>query len=165
MNIVNTEIMSDFMVSEHFDVRELVSKKLFMKWGARSRWFVPQTYIDALEFLRKLLNDHYGRKVYMVVNNWHAGGRFQYRGFRDKTWSNVSKSDSLHKQCLGGDFNAYFSGGDMIPIVEVYELLKSKEKELLEHGITTLENVEFTKGWIHFDMRNTGMDELLIVNP
>ena len=49
--------------------------------------------------------------------------------------------------------------------VEVNRIIFNHEKRLMDKGLTTVENVEFTKTWNHLDCRPTNMTKLLIVNP
>jgi len=35
----------------------------------------------------------------------------------------------------------------------------------LDLGLTTIEDGEFAKNWVHWDIRNTGLKEIKIVKP
>ena len=50
---------------------------------------------------------------------------------------------------------------------ELYQWILERQDKMLEFGVTTIENVEFTKTWIHLDSRNYGFNikELQIFTP
>lgn len=155
-------------VSEHFDIKELVSKALYNKWGAtKSKWFVPQTAIQTLEDFRAFCCEMAGEEVTITVNNWCFGGDWNYRGFRDKTWSGSSSSDSFHKQARAWDVNVYVKRTNkMINCDTIRDWMVEHSKRMIAIGITTIEDGDIAKTWVHFDGRNTGFtDKLLVVKP
>lgn len=140
-------------ISEHFDVRELVTPEIYAKFGSNSKWFVTEKQINFAEFLR----NHFGKAI--TINNWHTGGHLQNRGTRNPI-SDVGAVYSQHKLANGIDFNVSGMGSD-----QVYDYILANEKLFMEAGLTTLENKLFTKGWTHADFRITGLNHILIVNP
>lgn len=65
-------------LKKYFDIRELVSKDVYNKFG-QTAWRVFST--ELLETLLVLRTDIL--KVPLVCNNWKAGGEFTQRGFRE----------------------------------------------------------------------------------
>lgn len=65
-------------VRAYFDVRELVSKAVWQKYGESSwRFFDPRLLAVLLALRRDIL------RVPLVCNNWSSGGTLQQRGLRE----------------------------------------------------------------------------------
>ncbi len=140
-------------ISEHFDVREIVTPEIYAKFGENSKWFVSEKQIRFAEFLRM----HFGKAI--TINNWHTGGHLQNRGTRNPI-TDVGAVYSQHKLMNAVDINVSGMNSD-----EVYDHILANEKLFMSAGLTTMENKSFTKGWTHCDFRITGLDHILIVNP
>lgn len=65
-------------LKKYFDVRELVSKDVFNKFGQNAWRVFDEKLLKTLLALRtEILN------VPLICNNWKAGGTFTQRGFRE----------------------------------------------------------------------------------
>lgn len=77
--------------NKYFDVKELVSKQTFDKYGDNSIQFLDKTALIALENVREILG------VPLICNNWSAGGSRSQSGYREPD-SSVGVAKSMHKQ-------------------------------------------------------------------
>lgn len=139
--------------SDHFILQEFVPKDIYDQWGEKSMWFIDQRIVELADGLR----EYFGKQI--TINNWHTGGHFNYRGYRDPECTQGAKQ-SQHRFGRGMDFNVQGMTSD-----EVYDAIMEHEKAFMAMGITTMENKLHTVGWTHVDIRNHGMDQILIVNP
>lgn len=64
-------------VKKYFKLEELVSEAVYKKYG-ETAWFIFQT-----ELLVSILLIRVGIGMPITVNNWHSGGRFDERGYRE----------------------------------------------------------------------------------
>ena len=171
-------------ISEHFDVRELVPKEVFDVWGYKSAQFVSDNIVNILEFTHGFFEQHFKAEdsnvdsVSIMINNWHTGGTFNWRGLRtvDYINSQIAKGIKTAKlsQHVGGSTNASdinvvlkFKGGKTLIVNSdiIYDLILKNEAAFMTAGLTTLENKSMTKGWTHIDCRYTGLKNIYIVNP
>lgn len=148
--------------SKWFDIREYVHPLHFnpQRWE-RARWYVSDFQRDMAETLRELL----GQPIFL--NNWHNGdGGRMGRGTRPPGYrppGGAALSQHYLKCALD------VSGKSATPA----EILKAIEGDLLRFqalGLTTVEDVGFTKTWLHLDCRPRlkGVhpdDGLLVVRP
>lgn len=140
-------------LSKHFSIEEFVPKPIFDRYMANSKWFIDPKLVAIAEFIREEF------ELPMTINNWHKGGKFQERGYRVPTTQTGARY-SQHKFGRAIDFNI-----QGIPPQEVAEWIKASFAYLKPLGLTTIEHPDDTPTWTHIDVRNSGMNELLIVNP
>lgn len=135
---------------KYFELRELVGPAVHAKWGERAWQFLQAPALITLDQLR----ERFGR---IIVNNWHAGGTYKESGLRDFETS-TGAGMSQHK--FGGAFDT--KPRDTTPqAMHAYILAHPGEFPYL----TTLEAIESTPTWLHFDVRNHGSDGILVVKP
>lgn len=79
---------------KNFDIKELVSKITFNKYGERAWQFYDQRILECLQYVR----DFYG--VPVTVNDWYKGGRFQYRGFDEGGFRKHGYSQHNHGRAI-----------------------------------------------------------------
>jgi len=127
-------------ISNNFDLKEVVCKRIYTQYSERSIWFVTPWMINTLQSIR----NYFG--VPVEVNTWWKnGGNKQYRGHRPYDCPEGAPN-SFHKMSLAVDFDVI--GKDSI---EVYnEIIKNHVKIGLD--ITTIESG--TNGWNHVGNRN-----------
>ena len=136
------------MKSKYFKIQELVSKKVYEKYGETSWIFIDENLIKILDLLR----EHFGKPL--TVNNWLWGGELQQRGLRtnldemvrDKTLQNKLY---ISQHCLGKAVDFNVKGLSVEGVYE--EILKNREKFYL---ISRIENIRNTPSWIHIDVAN-----------
>lgn len=140
--------MSNFI--KHFDLEELVHPSFIKIFGPRCRMFLQQQALATLVQMRELLGP-------ITVNNWHVGGNYELSGLRPSDTS-IGAKYSIHK--YGGAFDCKFR--DVTPReAQEYILTNSNQFPLLRR----MENVDFTPTWLHFDVANTGVDDIIVFNP
>lgn len=141
-------------ISEDFYLDEVIPPEIYSARGERSIALMDDRILKGLQLLRT-----YAR-VPFVINNWQTGGKFHESGLR------------LHNTRTGAKWSQHKFGRalDIKPkgmtIRQLFAILKAHEDEFVSQGlITTVENIDYTLTWLHIDCRNTGLNELLIVNP
>lgn len=140
-------------LNDYFELQEFVPPQIYSKFGDRSIQFLDPKIIALATAYREFF------KLPVKINNWHTGGPYSYRGYRPPR-VNIGSEYSQHKFGRAFDCNigSYTSQQMFDLIVENFEHFK-------QYGLTTLENYKFTDGWLHSDVRVTGIDKLLIVDP
>ncbi len=140
-------------INDRFDLEEFVPPQTIKLFGANAIWFVDPKIITLATAYREFF------KLPVVINNWHKGGKFSYRGYRPPR-VNVGAEYSQHK--LGNAFDCNI--GSMTE-KQMFNAIKENFSFFKEFGLTTVEDYRFTPGWLHSDIRTTNSDELLIVKP
>jgi hypothetical protein len=140
-------------ISAHFDLREFVPKSVYDIFGDSSIQFIDPRIINLAEFYRS----YFGKAV--TVNTWSNGGAFKERGFREPN-TTTGAMYSQHKMGRAFDCNV-----DGITPNEMYIEILKKPQPFIERGLTTLESISYTTGWLHSDCRNVqGFDVTLFTN-
>ena len=175
-------------ISPNFDVRQFVPKEVFTQFGENSKWFVSHSIVNAAEASLKVFTDHYKAKypnvlsVKMIINNWHEGGTFNWRGLRtykyiaagvDAANKNHAAQPATMSQHMGGSTNAidqnivlvFKDKSITVDSNEVRSLILANEKYFMDAGITTLEDGHFAPTWCHMDCRWTGLDHIFVMKP
>lgn len=140
-------------LTTNFYLTEFVSKDIYSVYGERSIIFLDKRLVLLMQRIR----DHVGKTI--TVNNWKEGGLLSNRAYRVPDSSTGGRL-SQHKFGRAADFNVEGMGDD-----ETDQMIIDNYKLFSGYGLTTIENPLFTKGWTHIDLRWTGMDTLLQVNP
>lgn len=153
-------------LNAYFDLREFIPKHVYDEFGAQfCLRFVNPTVLRYSTWIKEMLHAHYGQEVSVRINDWHYGGSFNNRAYRDPK-STVGKWTSTHRLCMATDMDFKFKAtGKQIPVKEIYDLILSKEKEAMSFGITRLEDIRDTPTWLHTDCSYTGLDRIQIVRP
>lgn len=140
--------------NEPFEIEEFVPKGIFRKFGANSIWYISKDVVESIVYLRHWFN------APIILNNWHVGGEFQNRVFRQPDCP-TGAFLSQHKFKDAADFNV-----NGLTSKQVCTRIIDAWPELRQHvKFTTMENMEYTRGWTHMDCRWHEGDDLLIVNP
>lgn len=105
--------------------------------------------------IAQFYRDYFGREV--VINNWHTGGNFSLRGWRPQD-TKIGARFSQHK--LGKAFDCNIKG---LSDREVYETILKNKELFYEKGVRRLEDIRYTTGWLHTDIKET--NELKIFIP
>lgn len=141
------------MKSKYFRIEELVSEKVYKRYGEKAWEFIDTRLIKAIDLLR----EHFNKPI--TVNNWLWGGNLEQRGLRANKDEIVANKKDLYisQHCLGKAVDFNVKG---LSVQEVYnEILKNKDKFYL---ISRIENIKDTPTWIHIDVANT--DKFIIFN-
>jgi hypothetical protein len=135
---------------EHFALVELVDPVIFQARGDRCWELLQVSALQTLEQLRKVFGP-------IIVNNWHSGGPHKESGLRQFTTA-TGNEYSMHK--YGGAYDCKFKSTSPKEAA-TYILAHPDEFPLL----TTLENVDKTISWLHFDVRNHSKKGIWVVDP
>ena len=132
-----------YYLPQHFHVCELVPRSLYDKEGENSIMVMDERILWTLDALR----DYFGKSI--TVNNWHDGGQFSQRGFRDDL--TVGAPLSQHRYGRAADFDIQgITAADFRSMVKQGKLLKELQ------FVTRIEETNNGKpiGWIHVDICN-----------
>lgn len=135
---------------EFFRIEELVPPGVHAARGARAWELLQVPALVTLDQLRR----KFGR---LVVNDWHAGGKFKESGLREFGAATGAKY-SQHK--FGGGFDVKPRDAT---VVEMFDYIRANPAQFPH--LTTLEDVAFTPTWLHFDVRNHAHAGILVVKP
>ena len=126
-------------VSEHFDLRELVSPEIYLKSNITDRAFdfINANAIDVLEQIR----EEYGP---VTINTWHNGGNYKNSGLRAPD-TTVGARYSAHK--FGTAFDLKFKNTN--PVSVYNDILNNQGKYPL---IRRMEDANETKTWLHIEV-------------
>ncbi len=134
-------------LKRYFSIKELVSKDVYLKYGETAWQFFDVRLLETLLFIREKLD------LPITINNWHLGGEFQQRGFRENTCEivrNRTKKNHIYcsahvtGQAVDLDVNSMTAEDIRDWIVESQEILPHPIR--LEDGVA----------WIHLDCRDAG---------
>lgn len=169
----------------NFDVRELVPKVTYQKFGNLSIRFIQRSALQWLQFSRSFFDAPH------IVNNWHVGGNLNLRGYRPPDagflrrlkrngFGDYSKKlrrelaekgfdlelletgswFSDHKMGIAFDYNV----AGMTPDRTRSEILQNEEL-FMDYGLTTIEHGDFAPSWVHGSARETGESTIQIIKP
>lgn len=122
-----------------FVIQELVTPECFASRGASAIELLDPKILRVLGQLRA----DYGP---LIVNNWHTGGAFKYRGYRPADCP-VGAAKSMHKQGKAIDCHS--------PRIPVETMRKEViAKAATNHPIYSLiGGIELDVNWLHVDVR------------
>ncbi len=161
-------------VAENFCLQEFVSKNTWSKWGAKSMWFVDPKLFSLAQFYKEFFTMHYqADDVFIVINNWHVGGSYIGRGYREPQQYNEGQfskrpnSESQHRYGRAFDCDIIIKNGTRYEAdyIEIQKIINENKDLFMQKGLTTLEDPAIAKTWLHSDVRNTGLDHIKIVRP
>lgn len=143
--------MERYKISENFYLDEVMHPDVYKKFGKKSRWFIDQRLIDIVQYIRTATAEP------ITINTWFDGGRFKERGLRNPATTTGAKY-SQHKFGKALDFTVSGMTAD-----EVREkILGEWKQDLMNLGLTA---IEAGVSWVHIDVRNTGVDDIMIFYP
>tara|TARA_R110000868_G_scaffold407706_2_gene689405 strand:- start:61 stop:522 length:462 start_codon:yes stop_codon:yes gene_type:complete len=152
------------LLTKNFDIQEFVPMSLYKLYGDSCIRFIDNRIPLLAQAYKDILTELYKEEVLVTINNKYKGGQFNERGFREfDTTTGALYSD--HK--YGRAFDSSFSlrDGRVLPIKEVYQKLLLRLPQLQLIGLTTFEDLEFSKTWLHSSVRYTNTNKITIVKP
>lgn len=135
-------------VSENFHLKEFMPTRTYSRWGDSCIWFLDPRVITIAQLLRT-------RTAAITIN----GNGYNMSGFRPP-YTKVGASLSQHR--FGRAIDVKVKGWTP---TEIQKEIEDNFEIYQKAGLTTIENVEFTKTWNHLDCRWTNQPTLKIVNP
>lgn len=144
---------------KHFNIKELVSRPVYEKYGDRAWIFIDDDIKDFLDTVR----EHFNRPI--TVNNWGFGGDLQQRGLRANTDSLVKDKTlknqiylSAHNLGRAIDFNVK----GLTPKQVYNDILKNENKFKM---IKRIEHIDSTPTWVHVDTIEHNDNGIYIFKP
>lgn len=138
-------------LTANIDIRELVPKDVYLKYGDGSVRFIDHRLPAILERIRELC----GGKP-MTLNDWYYGGRFNLRGFRPANCT-IGAVKSQHKLGKASDFTIKGMTAD-----QVRDVIRLNSVELMQMGLT---RIEIGISWVHIDLKETGLSHIYEFKP
>lgn len=150
--------------SPFFDIREWVDERTWNLRGLSCASLIEPRQVRISDLLRELAN------APNVINNWHfyrpGPGRkkFVASGFR-AVWENTGGDLSQHRRGCASDNKI-----EGLNERQMFEIVMDNRAAFLAVGLTTIEDVAFTPGWLHLDSRPRILglhpeNDFLIVRP
>jgi hypothetical protein len=136
-------------VSKDFSLAEFVPPSIYEHFVDKSVWFIDPRIVVIAQFIR----DRFDATV--TINNYLAGGNYQYSAFRDHLCS-IGATNSQHRHGRAIDFRVKGMSPD-----EIRADIIANFEQYRKAGLTTIE--AGTATWIHADCRFTNQNSLLIV--
>lgn len=149
----------------NFKLQEFVPRRVYEYFGKNAIWCVDFDLIRLAQYMREYFNES------MTINNWHTGGKFQYRGFRPDVFYYEKQTDGSYKSKRKGKYSQHRYGRALDCNLsktspdEMREEIMRNEEMWLKVGLTTIEDGRFAPTWFHGDMRNTGKSTIFVVKP
>lgn len=138
-------------LSQHIDLRELFPPETITMHGDKCADLIDPRLPVILERIRELCGDKS-----MILNTWHKGGTFKYRGYRPEHLA-IGAKKSMHKQGMAADFDIAGLTAD-----KVRNIIRENQNELMALGLT---RIEVGISWVHIDLKPTGLNKLTEFAP
>lgn len=123
---------------KYFKAFELVDKDTYEKMGEEALSLFTPASLQALDDLREF----FGCPI--IINDWHCGGDFQWRGWR--TTAKAAELGAPHSQhALGNAFDCTVFG---LTAPEARRIILANQDKPLLQKITRLED---GVSWVHLD--------------
>lgn len=132
----------------HFGAYELVSSDVYEVLGEQSYFLFHWKILFTADQLRV----HFGVQAH--INDYYWGGQYEQRGFRRYDYSMGAKN-SMHKE--GKALDMTFRN---ISAQEIRrEIIKNRQK------FPFITRMEDKVNWLHFDIKYTGKEDIVLFNP
>lgn len=140
--------------SPYFDVREFVHPKVFAIFGKQSQMFVDPKAVRIADVVRETFGA-------CTINDYMFGGKRVASGFR-AIWEKTGGEYSQHRAGRAIDIRTR-----LVTEKEMFAKIMQNWKPFYEAGLTRIENVEVTIGWLHLDCAPVIIEpgKFLIVDP
>lgn len=146
--------MQRYQLSPNFYLDEFMDQRTYRVFGERCQWFIDPKIVIIAQYMRTISGSP------VTINNWWHGGTFSYSGYRPRN-ATVGAEYSQHR--FGRAVDLKFR--DLEP-PEAARLVELHWHNLRAIGLTTMEDIQFTRSWLHLDCRpGTKGHELFIVKP
>jgi hypothetical protein len=131
---------------KHFVIQELVPPEIYKELGENAWSLISDKWAVILDTLR----EHFDKPI--IINNWHKGGTYKYRGLRPKGCG-VGKETSQHyiKPLTASDFDVVGLSDKEVKV----EILKNGKK-FFDLGVRRMESDADAPTWCHLDCKETG---------
>ena len=144
------ERTNTYYCPQHFQVKELVPYATWKAHGDSSLMFLDERLLRTLDLIR----EWFGRP--MIVNNWHDGGKFEYRGYRPPDCT-IGASESQHRFGRACDFDIEGLSAD------------AARKIIMDHqydpAFQFIKRIELGTSWVHIDLANVDSATIYTFTP
>lgn len=149
------------LVCNHFYLDELFPKSLCDSEGINALVRIDQRMLKVIDTFRDII----GRPVW--INNWYHGGDIDEAGWRDPN-TTTGAVRSAHKQIWkGSDGKLYSLATDnhvsQMSGQQLYNVFVAHAKTFYDLGVRRIEHYSLTPGWLHMDMKDTGVNGIEVV--
>lgn len=134
---------------KYFQLEELISEATYKRMGDEVITVFNPHALLSLDNLREFFG------VPITINNWHIGGKFNWRGYRDAGYKYFN---SRSEHAKGNAFDLDVAG--MTAEQARQKIIANKDDPLLI-GIQRMEN---KVNWVHFDLRPVA-NRIRLFNP
>lgn len=140
--------------SKYFDVREFVHPDVWNTFKTKSQRFVDPTIVRIADAIRERFGP-------CTINDWAFGGKRVASGFR-AMWEKTGGVYSQHRAGRAADIKCKLATEK-----EMFEVINREWLTFKQVGLTRMEDVKVTVGWLHVDCApETAKDQpFLIVRP
>lgn len=134
---------------KHFRPPELLPPSLYEASGASALIVMDARILFDLDRIR----EYYGRPL--TVNNWHLGGPFSQRGFRNANNTGAKLSQHRFGRAIDFDING-------IPAEQFRTDVKAGK---LASVLTYVTRIEIDTSWVHIDCASVPGTEIVFFKP
>src|SRR3990170_2749999 len=125
---------------KHFKLYELVDKATYETRGEEAWQLFDTDALIMLDDLREFFN------AAVTVNNWHAGGPFQFRGYRPPTYKPGVTPGSYHRK--GKAFDCDVAGHTALECRKMIVAAAKVDNPL----VAKINRLEGNVSWLHADI-------------
>ncbi len=156
----------------NFYLHEFVAPEIWSRWGLSSLRYIQESIIRASQLLR----DKTGLPI--TICNYIEGGTYRDSGTRilesyERMYSSKCTIEQADKYIKTYSMHKFTGAVDLkigdLTSHEMAAFVFKNEKELMKMGIRRIENPYKTKGktrgWLHYDSAQTGLNYILTINP
>lgn len=146
---------------KYFIIQELVSPEIYKEFGENAWSLIDDSMKEALDATREHFTGKFGPFAKMIINNWHKGGPYRYRGLRPLDCPEGAPSSQHKKRPLNAvDFDILTLTDD-----QVKDEIVANDAKFYGMGWRRMESREFATGWTHLDRKPTKLKFILVFNP
>ena len=138
-------------INKYLDLREVIPPETWEQYKESAIKLIDSRIPIILERIRELCDSKP-----ILINNWHIGGKFKYRGYRPSTCT-VGAKKSMHREGKAIDFTVKNMSSEA-----VRNVIRKNADELLKMGLTRIER---DVSWVHIDFKKTGLSTIYEFKP
>ncbi len=152
-------------LTDNISLKEMVYPTMYRNYGNSAKWFLDERVPKIVQAIRDELSRKLQQDISIRLNTWPWKGNLTQKGlrpFNTKTGSKLSQ----HKFGRAADPEFIIRATKKeIPPDEIREMILKNSIHYMAMGLTTLEDGAYAPGWVHLDVRWTGLNRILIIKP
>lgn len=141
---------------KYFEITELVSRAVYVKFGAFAWSFFDEDILKDLDKIR----ENWGSAI--IINNWANKGNLSQCGLRSNAEpivKNYKNTPYCSAHCLAKGFDLHPANGRY---KDFYNFVCNAIRQKVLKKFKRVENIKFTPNWIHVDAFQTDSGDLEI---